>query len=139
MKYGVIKDQTAKIEDHNALLDAVMASGLDPASVDHGSLTREMAIVVGEFSLMHGGENPKFWSIGRQLSQGPGVIYQVDENGETIDLVQLPPILFYRDAEQVNKALEHNHIDRPFRAVTSFSGGEVDTEIQWVFGRDNDE
>jgi hypothetical protein len=123
MKFGAIDPRTTRVEFVEAAeLDAAKAAaGLHPLRVDHGVLWRDPAlgrgasIVVYEFGLYV--PSQRYFAIGRSLFGGPAVIYGFDNAGEAVDLDKLPPVYFFRDAEEVERAIGTGQIQRPVMVI----------------------
>jgi hypothetical protein len=70
-------------------------------------------IIVSEFGLYEPVEQAKYFSIGGQLLEGGAIIFRADESGETINMVDAPPVMFYRSHEDVERAIAGGEIVRP--------------------------
>ena len=124
MRYYVIDPSRAIVDRAEA--DDLQACyglvGLKAESVDHGTVAKfsdrsSINIVVYEYGLFtQPPDRIKYFSIGRMLFAGGAVLYAADEAGETIDLDVPPPILFFRDAAEVELAINAGDIERPVRA-----------------------
>jgi hypothetical protein len=66
-----------------------------------------------EFAMYMLVDKQRYFSIGRTLYAGSIVLYAFNEAGEDVDLEDMPPVVFYNNAEQVEKAIAANVIDRP--------------------------
>jgi hypothetical protein len=55
----------------------------------------------------------KYFSIYGQLFAGNAVLYAFNKSGETIDIRQLPAIMFYRDVAEVERAIDAGAVKRP--------------------------
>src|SRR5262245_7851839 len=126
MRFGIIDPRTTRVEfvDAADLNEAKIAVGLDPLRVDHGVLWREpgaggASIVVYEFGLFVPRERQRYFAIGRSLYAGAAVVYGFDAAGETVDLAELPPVFFFRDADEVERAIETRQIGRPETAINN--------------------
>jgi hypothetical protein len=95
--------------------------GLKSGEVDMGTLARGTGIIVYEYGLFEPKETAKYFSIGPRLYVGNAVLFGVDEDGETISVSGIPPIRYYDDWQQVDKAINEGDIVRPQIAVN----GEV--------------
>jgi hypothetical protein len=119
VKFGVVDPRSARAEiiDVPDLNDAMKLVKLDTRYIDHGNLIRDRAGGVAyfcyNFALFLPVQEQRYLSIGRRLIGGSIVLYAFDEKGETIDLVALPAITFYRDAAQVERAIANHFVDRP--------------------------
>jgi hypothetical protein len=105
-------------DDIYRALDVV---GLKRTEVDHGMLSRELAIVVYEYGLFQPTNQSHYFSIGHSLYVGGAVLYGIGDGGETVDVKVVPPVMFYRDGGEVERAIELRQIERPTMAVN----GEV--------------
>jgi hypothetical protein len=104
------------------LVDVYDLIGLRRHAVDHGTLAREednstLAIVVGEYGLFKPKDQIKYFSIHGQLFAGPAVLYAADSEGETIDLDVPPAVLFFRDADEVEKSIASGVVVRPIQVL----------------------
>jgi len=92
--------------------------------VDHTSLASPHAmpsgvgisLVVREFSMFDPPEEQRFFAIGRTLCAGNAVLYGYDRHGESVDLEEMPVILFMTLAG-VEDAIARDQINRPYLAV----------------------
>jgi hypothetical protein len=87
--------------------------GLDPKKVDHGTAATGVAIVVHGLGLWENPETTKYFSIGSKLFAGNAVLYGYDAEGETINLNEKPPVIFYRSHYEVEAAIQRGEIERP--------------------------
>jgi hypothetical protein len=124
MKFGIIDPQTTRVEfvDAADLNKAKIAAGLDPDRVDHGIVWRDFqiggtSIVVYEFGLYLPRDRARYFAIGRSLFAGPAVLYGFDAAGETVDLRELPAVFFFRDADEVERAIGTGQIGRPVMSM----------------------
>jgi hypothetical protein len=128
MKFVTIDPRTTKVSfvDAANLNEAKIAVGLDPDQVDHGTIWHDfryggISIVVYEFGLYLPRDTDRYFAIGRSLYVGPAVLYGFDAAGETVDLVEPPPVSFFPNADAVERAIEAGQIIRPVMAIN----GEV--------------
>ena len=121
MKFVTIDAYKAKVETVEAASpqEAYAHVGLNPGSVDHGVVHPGVAIVVYEYFLFVPVDEQRWFAVGRQLFGGTAVLYGFDESGETVDLKEPPPVLFFRDYVEVERAIQNGVIDRPRMAVNN--------------------
>lgn len=99
--------------------EAYRLIGLISTQVDHGTLVMTpehsgFAIVVDEFSLMQQPpDSMRYFQIGDQLYAGNAVVYAFDSQGETINMPELPAVLFFKDVAAVEYAIKQKQIRRP--------------------------
>jgi hypothetical protein len=123
MKFGVVDPRCIRAELINApnWADAAKQTGLESGHIDHGMLVRDrdggIAYFCYQFAMFVPVEKQRYFSIGRRLIAGSALIYAFNEAGEERDLVEMPPIIFYRDAAQVEKAIAAGNIDRPTMTI----------------------
>jgi hypothetical protein len=142
-----------KIDPRSASVELVSANdvtgvyaqvGLKKNQVDHGVLytlpNREsLNIVVYEAGLFKGDQG-HYFSIGSHLYEGGAVVYAADEAGETVSLNHKPPVMFFRDVQEVEYAIATGEVVRPQRAfgkevtwrwpeVRDFHMNERETEL----------
>lgn len=119
MKFGIIdaKRRTAAIGDYRDMEDAQRAAGLDPGAVDFGALSKHVHIVVWEYGLFAPTNAIHYFSVVGKLYAGNAVIFAADDSGRTIDLPMLPPVVFFQNADAVEKAIERGELQRPQMAV----------------------
>jgi hypothetical protein len=123
MKFGLVDPRCirAEIVDVPKWTDAAKQAGLESGQIDHGMLLRDrgggIAYFCYQFAMFVPVEKQRYFSIGRRLIAGAALIYAFNEAGEERDLVKMPPIIFYRDAAQVEKAIAARNIDRPTMTV----------------------
>src|SRR5262245_52813754 len=119
MKFGLVdtKARTITTGEFADLDDAKKAVGLKPMETDHGTLSPDLAYVVYEYGLFVPKEEQTYASIGKALIAGNAVLYAYDERGETVPVERLPPIVFYKDAAEVERAISYGVVDRPKIAV----------------------
>lgn len=126
MRYYAIRPERAEIVpiEAESFEDALKAVGLEPGSVDHGSLQGRLAIVVHEYSLFHG-KDAHYFSIGRKLYAGGALVYRTDEQGETISFAKTAKfpleVRFYRDADEVAWAIQDEEIEQPASYIGSLA------------------
>jgi hypothetical protein len=127
MIFGIInaKLRKARVMDLPDVDSAKLVARLKPLEVDHGSITRNLHIIVYEFSLYVPVNEQHWFSIGGKLYGGNAVLYACDDAGETISLPmdRLPPILWFKDAAAVEQAIGWKQIERP---IMAFNG-----EVLW--------
>jgi hypothetical protein len=87
--------------------------GLDPGHVDLTRACDGIGIMVWEFGLRADPETVKFFSLGDQVYAGNAVLFAYGEGGESIDLADKPPVMFYRSAREVEMAIQRDEIARP--------------------------
>ena len=92
-------------------------AGLDGLQVDHGVVHPGVGIVVYEYSMFAPPNEQRWFAVGSQLFGGKAVLYGFDHEGSTVDLPEPPPILFFRDAEQVEDMIQRGNVQRPQCAV----------------------
>jgi hypothetical protein len=123
MKFVMIdpKQRTVSTIDVASIEDAMRTAGLTPGRVDFGAITRNLSYVVYEFGLFTPASEQHYAAVGNTLIAGPCVMFGVGEEGETLDLVQAlaPPVLFFRDAAEVEVAIAAGQIRRPEMAVNN--------------------
>ena len=93
-------------------------------NVDHGIVAPPHAlpsgvgisIVVDGFGLFKPADQQRYFAIGRQLYGGNAVLYGFDDAGETVDLREVPVVVFMT-ASGVEDAIGRGQIDRPICAV----------------------
>jgi hypothetical protein len=124
MRFGAIDPRTTQVEfvDAADLDEAKKIVGLDPLRIDHGVLWRDFrtggtAIVVYEFGFYLPRDRARYFAIGRSLFVGSAVVYAFDATGETVDLRELPAVFFFRDADEVERAIGTGQIVRPMMAI----------------------
>jgi hypothetical protein len=119
MKFCIINptELTAKMVDVEDFHAALKVAGLKQGQIDFGALSRYLHIAVYEFGLYLPLDQQKYFSLGRNLYIGNAVFFGSDDHGETINLPRLPPVMFYRDADAVERAIQRDEIDRPIVSV----------------------
>jgi hypothetical protein len=123
--------------------DAFPRAGLSSGQVDHGTVAHDRVtgwsvnIVVSEFSLFGDPEESYYFSIGRHLYAGGAVLYGSDDLGETISMLVHPPVIFYRDHVEVERAILTGQITRPATSMTG-SDGKTETFWEWHKTKEND-
>jgi hypothetical protein len=128
MKFVAIDVRTASVElvEADDLTDVYARVGLDAGRVDHGSIYYyrdtgdTLNIVVYEAGLFKG-DAGRYFSVGSHLYEGGAVMYAADHTGNTVPLGVKPPIVFYRDAGEVERAIASGEVTRPVRSIN----GEV--------------
>jgi hypothetical protein len=126
MKYCIVDPVafTVKTVECGTAHQAYKMAGLDPMRVDHGTVFvaddgSGIAIVVFEFGLFVPPEEGHYFSIGERLYVGGAVLYAYDGQGETIDIPQVPPVMFYKSHAEVERAIHRGEIIRPVMAVNN--------------------
>jgi hypothetical protein len=112
MRFGLIIPPSVRVQDCGDFADALRAVGLRSSGTDHGSVSDVLAIVVHETSLFRR-DRIKYFSIYGQLFAGNALLYAFAPSGETVDVRQLPPIMFYRDMAEVERAIDAGAVKRP--------------------------
>lgn len=127
MKFGMINavEKRNYIEGYDTLKDAERALKL--SNVDHGSIHRHLGFVIFQWALMTSPDMQHYFSIGKRLLGGNVVLYAVDDRGETVDFTQdmWPPICFYKDHFEVEKAIRAGAIIRPKSDHYGFEWGKT--------------
>jgi hypothetical protein len=127
MKFVAIdpRDCTVKMMAAKDLNDLYNIVGLVKNQVDfaciHHSGEWSLNIIVAEFGLFKPVEQGKYFSLGGQLLEGGAIIFRADEAGETVDMVAIPPVMFYRSHVEVEQAIARGEVARPQMSVN----GEV--------------
>lgn len=119
-KYLLIRKGTTELMDCADFKVALAAVGLEQGRVDFGTLTMRpvcLTVVVYEFGLLEPPEQHHFFSIGNGLFAGNAVVYQCNEEGETVDITHVPPVLHYRDCVEAERAVVAGQVRRPETAV----------------------
>jgi hypothetical protein len=117
MKYVVVDPAKKTVQTVNLDTFAAAMRTVGLKNVDHGSLTRHLAYCVDEYGMYKKTQDQHYFSIGPVLFAGGAVLYEVDDAGETIDIKKEPPVCFYRDANEVERAITLKQIKRPIVAV----------------------
>jgi hypothetical protein len=112
MRFGLIIPPSVRVQDCGDFADALSAVGLRSSGSDHGNVSDVLAIVVHETSLFRR-DRIKYFSIYGQLFAGNAVLYAFAPSGETVDVKQLPPVMFYRDMAEVEHAIDAGAVKRP--------------------------
>jgi hypothetical protein len=103
------------------LNDVYEQVGLKRHEVDFACIYKSqewsLNIIVGEFGMFTPVEQAKYFSIGGQLLEGGAIIFRADEGGDTVDMVQVPPVMFYRSHVEVEQAIAKGEIVRPRMSV----------------------
>jgi hypothetical protein len=134
MKFGVVDPRCIRAEviDAPNWTDAAKQAGLESGHIDHGMLRRDgdggIAYFCCQFAMFMPVSKQRYFSVGRRLIAGSALIYAFNEAGEERDLVKMPPIIFYRDAAQVEKAIAARNIDRPTMTI---DGMQIWAWPQW--------
>jgi hypothetical protein len=93
-------------------LEAVqIVMGLD--KVDHGVVAPGIGIVVDEFGLYTPTDKQSYFAIFGRLYAGNAVLYGFNRQGESVDLLTLPPVLFMPSAAAVERNIELGIVHRP--------------------------
>jgi hypothetical protein len=116
------EQKTVEVVQAEDLRDVYQSVGLDRLGVDHGVIARLpndelIAIVVGEHGMFKDPAEASYFSIGPMLYEGGAVIYAADATGDTVSIKHKPPVCFYRDAAEVEKAIVAGEVVRPEMAV----------------------
>lgn len=93
-------------------------------NVDHGMIASPssmpsgvgISIVVDGFSLFKPASGQRYFAIGRTLYGGNALLYGFDEAGETVDLEEVPLVVFMT-AAGVEDAIRRGQIDRPSSSI----------------------
>jgi len=87
--------------------------------VDHGVIAKGLGYCVDEHGLFKPASQQAYFSMFRTLVAGPAVFYGFDERGETLNLraSEFPDVQFYHSINDVEAAIRHEEIERPFMAV----------------------
>ena len=119
IRFGIIKAEQKKLTAHKfeTYQEALEYAGLKSGSVDSGSLGRYHGIFVYEFGLFKPVAESHYYSINGHLYEGNAVLYQTDEEGETVDLETVPKITYYDHVAQVEAAIAKGDVARPYMAV----------------------
>jgi hypothetical protein len=124
LKVGIIDPASLRcdIVDVKDVREAVIQAGLHPDRTDHGLIFRDyrvggVARICYEFALFVPAQRQRYFSVQHFLCAGPHVLYQFDQAGETVDLTELPPVVFYRDASEVERAIFAGIVERPVMSV----------------------
>jgi hypothetical protein len=121
MRFGLIHTfrQLARLSDEPNLAAALARVGLAPGSVDHGTAAPGLALVVHEYGMFRSPDRQAYFAITGypHLCAGPAVLYRYDEEGVTIDLPQLPTIVWMPDRRAVEHAIAEGTIRRPHMGV----------------------
>jgi hypothetical protein len=112
MKFGLITPPSVSVRESSDLNSALCVVGLSSGPTDHGTISDGLAIVVHEASLFQA-DRLKYFSIYGHLFAGNAVIYAFTPSGETTNIKQLPPVLFYRDIAEVERAIDAGAVVRP--------------------------
>jgi hypothetical protein len=120
------RNATVEVVEAEELTQVYERVGLERAKVDHSSIARLpndelICIVVDDLGMYKPASEAKYWSIGAQLLEGGAVIYAADALGETVSIKHKPPVTFYRDAGEVERAIASGEVMRPQMLVN----GEV--------------
>jgi len=117
MKFGIIDPRSARAEiiDAPDWYTAGKEVGIVAGQTDHGLIVRDKSGGLGYFVYEFGMFVPdqRYCSIGRILIAGSAVLYEFDGEGESMDLGEMPPVVFYGNDEQVENAIAAGHVERP--------------------------
>jgi hypothetical protein len=102
--------------------DAYAELGLQVAHVDHGVVAHSpglggIAIVLDELALFAPPGEQRYFSIGNKLYAGNALLYGFDPQGRTCEFAPPPPVNFYANAEQVERAIHAGLLQRPHTSV----------------------
>jgi len=121
MKFGIVDPHAARVEIVHAKEwpDVAKTLGIESGQTDHGLIVRDASGGLGMFCYEFGLfiKEQRYFSVGRMLVGGAAVFYCFNDMGETVDLHEMPPIIFYRDAHEVERAIRAGDIERPKIAV----------------------
>lgn len=92
---------------------------LEPGKTDHGTISKGLGIIVGEYGLYEPAEQQSYFAIAGRLYAGPAMLYAYNELGVTISLERpmLPPIKWLKTAADVETAIQAREVERPIVAV----------------------
>lgn len=113
--------QLMRVREFESFEDAVRGAGLEYGAIDFGQITRRLTIVVGEFGLFEPMDTQRYFVINKRLFAGPAVLYAADDEGNTINISEVPTLKFYAAGSAVEAAMKRGEIIRPEMAVN----GEV--------------
>lgn len=138
MKFIAIKPdiRTLQYLEGDDPFKAIERLGIDPMRTNHASLGKDVSIILDEIGLLRE-EQQEFFTLGNRLFAGPAIVYQIDDEGETIDtqpwvLEQIArACTFYNSRESVEAAIQRKNIERPQNGITTWKGGQPHTEIFW--------
>lgn len=108
--------KATRVTEKRELGEALIEAGLKVSGVDHGSIGPHLGVVVYEFGLFVPPDDQHYFSINGRLYAGAGVLYGVDDNGETVDAV-MPKIRFFDNTREVEMAIELEEVTQPSIAV----------------------
>jgi hypothetical protein len=108
MKFVIIDTVNLKTQMVDATFDeACKQAGLNRLEVDYGAIVHGINIVVFEFGLMQLPPEQRYFQIGVSLFGGNAVLYGSDSRGETIDMPSIPAVLFFSNANEVERAIRN--------------------------------
>lgn len=120
MRYAIVEPAESRCEVVEAaeLFNVYVRLGLDRP--DHNVLVPAghlpsgvgIAIVVDDFGLHVPPTAQRYFIIGRTLFAGNAVMYGIDKEGETVDLEEIPQVIFVSPAG-IEAAIRAGQIDRP--------------------------
>jgi len=126
MKFGIIDPRSARAEiiDAPDVWAAGKEVGLELGKTDNGLLARAdrsggIAYFCYEYAFFVPSDRQRYFIIGRRLFAGGVVLYAFDGEGATMDLEEMPPIIFYGNTEQVQKAIADDLIERPVMKINN--------------------
>jgi hypothetical protein len=112
------RNATVEVVEAEDLREVYERVGLESTKVDHSTIARLpndelICLVVDDLGMHKPVSEAKYWSIGAQLLEGGAVLYAADAMGETVSIRAKPPVMFYRDAAEVEKAIAAGEVMRP--------------------------
>jgi hypothetical protein len=114
MKFVIVDTVNLKTQMVDSTYDEACAqAGLSRLEVDHGALARGINIVVFEFGLMQLPSGQRYFQIGDKLFAGNAVLYGSDSRGETISMPCIPAVIFFSNADEVERAICKGQVRRP--------------------------
>ena len=113
MQFAVINvdQKIVGVIECDDLLEAQQLAGL--GKVDHGVVAPGIGIVVDEFGLFTPPDKQSYFAINGRLYAGNAVLYGFDKKGESVDLSQVPAVLFMPSARAVERNIELGTVLRP--------------------------
>lgn len=120
MRFAIIEPAKVSWEMVDAKEPRDLYPQLGLGDVDHGTLVMPrdlpsgvgIAIVVDGFGLFQPPDKQRYFAIGRKLFAGNAVLYGFDEGGETVDLQEMPVVVFLSPSG-IEGAIALDQIDRP--------------------------
>jgi hypothetical protein len=121
MKFVIVdpwKHEVRRVNARDANEAEVMA-GLQPGQVDFGEAAPNVGIIVFEFGLLEPPAEQRYFTVGSWggLYAGAAVLYAFDDDGETVDLDEPPPVRFLDTREEVEAAIAAGTVRRPYTSV----------------------